>query len=133
MSWDLFFRKLEDLNYNLASTSKKKNDAYKILVEHNKRAELDFITRLTIRKINKMIKNKEIASNYQKETLNKFNYVSNKDSFNIKILRDSESEYGDSQKIKEYSKYNELTYKVNVEVGAPSMGVPTSFLCGLHI
>lgn len=51
MSWNLFLKSLEDLNSNLTTPSNEKKEVYKILVAHNKNAELDFLMRLTKRKL----------------------------------------------------------------------------------
>lgn len=55
MNWDLFLKNLGTLNQNLFATSDKKEEVYNILVEHNTKAEIDFLTRLTNRKVNKNI------------------------------------------------------------------------------
>lgn len=133
MNWNIFFKSLENLNSDLTATSEKKNEAYRILLEHNKRAELDFIIRLTTRKINKMIKHGEMSEEYKKEIIEKFNPNPNHDFVSFKTNTLGKFESNHLEKNKEYFKENELTYEVNVEVGTPNKEVPTSFLYSLHI
>ena len=46
MNWNLFFSGLEKLDKNISASPDKKEEAYNILVEHNKKAENDFLKRL---------------------------------------------------------------------------------------
>lgn len=55
MNWDLFFKSLGTLSENISASSSKKEEVNNILVEHNIKAEQDFLNRLTNRKQSKLI------------------------------------------------------------------------------
>lgn len=126
MNWDLFLKNLGTLNQNLFATSDKKEEVYNILVEHNTKAEIDFLTRLTNRKVNKNINNKKRLDNYQKNNFINSRPESITGSFNMQLSETSESK--PSTKGKEIQKFTEAKNAINFEVGTPSMGVPALFL-----
>lgn len=46
MNFNLFFDSSENLNKNISANPDKKEEVYNILVEHNKKAEINFLKRL---------------------------------------------------------------------------------------
>lgn len=53
MSFTQFLDSLDELNNGITATQESKTEAYEILVEHNEKAEQEFIERLKKRKESK--------------------------------------------------------------------------------
>lgn len=126
MNWDLFLKNLGALNQDLSATSEKKEEVYNILVNHNKKAEIDFLIRLSTRKINKLIKNTENVANYQKNDFSKSDYESFTESFNMQFQK--ASEINDTTRYIENLKYNKSKSDIINGVETPNVVVSTSFL-----